>query len=296
MVTYLKSLPDFEYVAPQNVEEICSLLQKYNGEAKLLAGGTDLLLHMKHRKIVPKYIISIKEISGLDGIAFNENNGLQLGALVNHQSIATSPMVRGDFGALSFACSRIGTPQVRHMGTVGGNLCNAAPSADAAPPLMAYGSSVKLFGSGGERVLPIESFFTGPGETVLQGDEMLCEIQIPKPAPKTGVVYIKLPARTAVDIAAVGVAASVTVEGGTCIDTKIVMGAVGPVPMRAKKAEEAIIGKGLKDSLIQEAALLASKECRPISDIRGSADYRVEMIKVLTEHALRQALGKAKSS
>ncbi|MFC1867832.1 FAD binding domain-containing protein [Thermodesulfobacteriota bacterium] len=295
MITYMRYLPDFEYFAPCSVKEACSLLGEYQGEAMVMAGGTDLLVQMKHRTVVPKYVIGLKGVPDLDGIAYSESEGLRIGSLVSHQSIADSPMVKERFGALATACSKVGTPQVRVMGTVGGNLCNAAPSADSSPPLIAFSANLKLAGPEGERVIPLEEFFTGPGETVLQSGEMLSEIQVPTPLSHTGAVYLKLPARTAVDIAVAGVAALITMEGEICSNARIVLGAVGPTPIRAKRAEEIITGKKIAGDLIRKSARAASEECRPISDVRGSVAYRTEMVELLTEQAINQALEKAES-
>lgn len=294
---YLRSLPEFEYIAPKSVKEVCSYLQQYEGKAKVLAGGTDLLINMKHRTILPRYLVGLKNLQELDKITKSEGNDLRIGPLVSHQFIADSRIVKDKFGALAFACSKIGTPQIRSMGTIGGNLCNASPSADSVPPLIALGASLRLFSLEGERVVPLEDFFTGPGKTVLSSGEILCEIQVPCPKPRTGVVYEKLPARTAVDIAAVGVAVLITLDlkSQNCSETKIVLGAVSPTPMRARKAEEILRGKKIEDNLIKKAAQLASEEAHPISDVRSTANYRIEMVKVLTEKAISEALLQAKS-
>jgi carbon-monoxide dehydrogenase medium subunit len=295
---YLRSLPEFQYLAPKSVQEAGSLLQEYIGKAKVMAGGTDLLVNMKHRTVAPKYVIGLKNVPDLDGITYSEAGGLRLGTLVNHQSIAVSPIIRDRFGALATACSKIGTPQIRSMGTIGGNLCNAAPSADSAPPLIALGSVLKLVSPERERIIPLEEFLTAPGETILIDGEILVEIQVPNLPSHTGLVYFKLPARTAVDIAAVGVAALIALdsEDETCTDAKIVLGAVAPTPIRAKRGEEIIRGKQIEDNLIQKVAELASEEAQPISDVRSSAHYRVEMVKVLTKQAINLALKQAKST
>lgn len=294
-IAYLRRLPEFQYFAPKSLGEACSILQEHDGTAKVMAGGTDLLVKMKHRATAPKYVIGLKNVPGLDSITYSDSEGLRVGSLVTHQSIADNSIIRERFGALASACSKIGTPQVRNMGTIGGNLCNAAPSADSAPPLIAHRAMVRLVSPDGERFVPLEEFFTGPGNTVLASNEILTEIQVPS-SPNRG-VYLKLPARTAVDIAAVGVAALITLDskGEICRDARIVLGAVSPTPMRAKKAERAIKGKEVTDSLIEKAAQLASEEARPLSDVRSSAYYRTEMVRVFTKQAIRQALEEARS-
>ena len=295
MVIYLRSLPEFEYFAPKSIKEACSLLQEYEGRAKVMSGGTDLLVNMKYRTVAPQFVIGLRNVPNLDSITYSEAKGLRLGTLVTHKSIVDSPIIRERFEALAVACSKIGTPQVRSMGTIGGNLCNAAPSADSAPPLIAFGAVVKLASPEGERIISLEDFFAGPSKNVLQVGEILSEIQVPNPPPHTGVVYLKLPARTAVDIAAVGVAVSITLDlkSRICSVARIILGAVAPTPTRVNKAEEIIKGKKIEDNLVEEAARVASEECFPISDIRSSADYRREMVKVLTKQAISKALEQA---
>ncbi len=287
------SLPKFEYLAPKTVAEACSLLSQYKEKAKVIAGGTDLLVQMKERTITPQYLIGLNGIANLDYIEHSEAR-LRIGALASLNSIAGSPLVREKFALLADAMSTIGTIQVRNRGTIGGNLCNAAPSADSAPPLIILGAQVKVVGEQGERVIPLEGFFTGPGETTLQAGEILTEVQIPDIPPNTGGTYLKLFARSAIDIAAVGVAALLTAKDGTCSDAKIALGAVAPTPIRAKEAEKSIIGKKIEKDLIEKVAELASEESRPISDIRSSAEYRREMVKVLTRRAITQAWERAK--
>jgi carbon-monoxide dehydrogenase medium subunit len=207
-------------------------------------------------------------------------------------------VIRERFGGLWTACSKIGTPQIRSMGTLGGNLCNASPSADSAPPLIAFRAVVKVIGVNGERSLPLEEFFLGPGRTALLNEEMLVEIDVPCLPPRSGLVYVKLPARTAIDIAAVGVAVCITLDAKneTCHDVRIVLGAVAPTPVRARRAEETMMAEKINDPVIQKAAQIASEESRPISDVRSSATYRTEMVKVLVKQAIRQAVAQAKSA
>ncbi len=283
------ALPRFEYLAPQTVAEACSLLSKYGKAAKVMAGGTDLLVRMKEKELTPQYLVGLKGITGLDYIEYDEAGGLRIGALTSNDSIAGSVVIRERFGLLSEAAAKIGTPQIRNLGTIGGNLGNAAPSADTAPPLIALGASVKLVSSKSERTVPLEEFFTGPGETVLQTNELLTEIQVPKQVPGTRGAYLKLFPRGAVDIAAVGVAVLLILsKDGICNDARIVLGAVAPTPMRATRAEAVIRGKQGKNGVIEEVAETAAEEARPISDVRCSADYRREMVKVLTRRALVQ--------
>jgi carbon-monoxide dehydrogenase medium subunit len=289
------SLPKFEYLAPQNVREACKLLSKYKGKAKVIAGGTDLLVKMKDRGITPQYLIGIKNITDLDYINYDKVSGLRIGALTNNQSLTNSTIVREKFAILAMAAAEIGTPQIRNMGTVGGNLCNAAPSADTASPLIALGAKVKLVSSKRERTIDLEEFFTGPSETVLKHGELLTEIQVPNLPPRTGGTYLKLFSRGAIDIATVGVAVMLTLgRNESCESVRIVLAAVAPTPLRARLTEEVIKGKRVEDGIVEKAAQVAVEEARPISDVRSSAEYRGEMVRVLTKQAIIESLEQAK--
>ena len=281
--------PKFNYLEAKTLEEACSLLSQYKDEAKLIAGGTDLLVSARRGKITPLYIINIKTIPSLDYISY-DGDGLRIGALTTLSEIESSSLIGNRFPIIADSAHQVGTPQVRNVGTIGGNLCNAAPSADMAPSLIGLEAKAKLKGHKGERTVALEEFFTGPGETVLQAGEMLIEIQVPNPPPYTRGIYLKLPARTAIDLAVVGVAAVVTLDskGANIVDAKIVLCAVAPTPIRAGKAEYIIKGKAIRDELTEKAAQIAAEEAKPISDVRGSASYRKEMVRVLTNRAIRQ--------
>lgn len=291
--TYYSNLPKFEYLEARTVGEACSLLKKYGDRAKIIAGGTDLLVSMKKRNITPWYIINIKNIPDLEYIQYDNEKGLKIGALTALESIESSPMIRERFFIVADAAHQIGSPQIRNWATIGGNLCNAAPSADMALPLIGLGAMVKIEGINGEKVFPIEQFFIGPGINVLETGEILTEIQVPTSSLHTGGAYLKLPSRTSIDIAVVGVAVVLTLnsEHRRVLDARIVLGAVAPIPMRAHKAENIIKGKVIEEQLIVRAAQTAAEEARPISDIRGSAKYRKEMVRVLTNLVIRQAIG-----
>jgi carbon-monoxide dehydrogenase medium subunit len=283
--------PKFEYLEARSVEEACALLSQYENKARLIAGGTDLLIAMRRGKIAPAYLINVMAIPDLDYIHHDEN-ALRIGALATLSEIESSSLIRDRFPMISDSAHQIGTPQVRNVGTIGGNLCNAAPSADMAPPLIGLGARAKLKGPKGEKAVALEQFFIGPGETRLRVGEMLVEIEIPHPPPHTQGAYLKLPARTAIDLAVVGVAVVVTrdAKGADIRDAKIVLGAVAPTPIRARQAENVINGKAIDEGLTEEAAKIAAREAKPISDVRGSASYRREMVEVLTKGAIRQAI------
>lgn len=287
-------LPKFEYLDPKTIEEACSLLSQHGDKARLIAGGTDLLIIMKHKEVTPEYLVGLKGIPNLDSIDADAE-GVRIGALATLRSIGDSAVVRERFPFLADIAGKMATHQIRNMGTIGGNICNAAPSADTAPSLICLGAKAKLVGPKKERIVTVEEFFTGPGETVLKAGEILTEIQVPNQPAHTGGAYLRL-TRLSVDLAVVGVAALVTLEGkgGLCKEARIALGAVAPTPIRAKKAEGVITGKKIEDGLIEEAAQIASEEARPITDVRGSAPYRTDIVRVLTKRAIGQALEQAK--
>jgi carbon-monoxide dehydrogenase medium subunit len=289
---YLLKLPKFDHLEAKTIEEACSLLAKYKDKARVIAGGTDLLVSMKRREVSPQHLINVKTIPNLDTISYSRKDGLVIGALTTLAEVESSPIVRERFPILSSAAHQTASPHIRNMGTIGGNLCNAAPSADMAPSLIGLRAKAKIKGLKGERVVAVEDFFLGPGVSILQVGEILTEIQVPNPPPHTRGVYLKLPARTAIDIAVVGVAVVVTLDskGKSIVDARIVLGAVAPTPIRARHAEELIRGKAISDELIKKAAQAAADEARPISDVRGSASYRKEMVRVLTKRALKQVI------
>ena len=286
--------PKIEYFTPKTIEEARSLVLKYKGEAKIIAGGTDLVVQMKHKEVLPRHIINIRGISGQDYIVHDEKEGLRIGAMATIRSIEVSPVVREKFNILAQAASELGSAQVRNRATIAGNLCNAAPSAETAPPLIVLGAKAKIMGADGERTVPIENFFTGPGQTVLRPDEILVEIQVPNLLPRSSGVYIKHTIRKALDLAIVGVAVIVTLDGDTLSDVKIALGAVAPTPVRATRAEDVLRGNQIDDDLLQKAAQTAFNQCSPIDDIRSSAEYRCKMIKVLVPRAIKQAAAQVK--
>jgi CO/xanthine dehydrogenase FAD-binding subunit len=291
MVTFHRRLPKFDYLQPNTIEEALSLLSQYKGRAKLMAGGTDLLPKLKEREIeTPEVIIDLKMLPDLGSIEYDEVDGLKLGALVTIQSVETSPIVQERFGILFQAVESMASAQVRNRGTIAGNLCNAVPSADTAPALLTLEARVKLTSQKGERIVNIEDFFIGPGETVLTNEEILKEIHVPNLPPHSRGRYLKLSPRRSMDLAVVGVATVVIVEDQICEDIRIALGAVAPTPIRAKQAENVARGQKLSDEVIARAARVASEECSPIDDHRASAEYRCNMVEVLTKRAIQQAI------
>lgn len=283
----------FQYLEPTSIEETISILSEYGSKAKIIAGGTDLLVQIRSKTIRPEYLVDIGRIPKLDYIK-EENDGLRIGALTTIRALEKSAELHQRYPVISQAAGQLGSVAIRNMGTLGGNLCNAAPSAETAPALIGLSARAKIVSPDGERVVPLENFFVGPGETVLKKGELLVEIQVPPMLPDTKAVYLKHAIRGTIDLAIVGVAAIVTLEPGSniCKDIKLVLGAVGPTPMRARQAEEIIRGKKIDDALIDKCAQVASDESRPITDVRASSWYRKEMVKVFTRQAIKEAIAK----
>ena len=289
------SMPKFTYLKPKTVEEACSMLHHHNGKAVVIAGGTDLVVRMKRKLVMPDYLIDITCIPGLDKVGYDEKRGLNIGALCPHADIESSRLIQEKFNILAQTARSIGSAQVRNLGTIGGNLCNAAPSADSAPALLVLDAEARIFGFKGERMLKLTEFFSGPGETALKSDEILTSIEVPNLPAHSAAVYLKQSPRKAMDIAVVGVAVVLwlAAEGSICSDIRIALGAVAPTPIRAKTAEDMLRGKTLDENLIREAAKAASEEAKPISDIRSIAQYRKEIVEVLTRRCIQQTNEKA---
>lgn len=280
----------FDYLKPQSLEEVLSLLSQFGTKAKLIGGGTDAIVMHRQNKISPDLFISLRGVPGLDHI---EGNGLlKIGAMVTHRAIEQSPLIRERFPLLSEASSLLGSVQIRNVATIGGNICTASPSAETAPPLLVYEAEVHLISQGGERKISLESFFLGPGETALGQKEVLKEILLPSPPPHSRGAYLKLGRRKAMDLAVVNVAVLLTLnpKTGICERARIALGAVAPTPIRVREAEKIIEGNQLNDELIHKAGEQAKYGCSPISDIRASSEYRREMVGVLVEKAIRQSL------
>lgn len=284
---------EFEYLEPTSVEEAVSMLFKYEGKTRVIAGGTDLVRNQIREKTINlEYLIDLGSILGLAEIRWDEQQWLSIGALTTLRSLERSPEVQKRFPVLSKAAGQLGSVAIRNLGTVGGNLCNAAPSAEMAPSLIGLSAMAKIMGPSGGRGVPLEDFFTGPGTTVLRRGELLTEIQVPAPKPGTKGTYLKHGARGTIDLAIVGVAVIATLEGKdkVCKDIRIVLGAVAPTPMMARKAAEILKGKKIDEALINQSAEMAANESRPISDVRASEEYRREMVKVFTRRAIREVI------
>lgn len=288
----------FELLLPRSLPEALELKKSYGEKVKVLAGGTDLLVLLKDQKLKAEVVMSLRGVHGLDFIRYEDGRGVTLGALVTHGAVVSSPIIQEKFPDLAEACSQVGAVQIQNLGTVGGNLCNASPAADAAPPLLLLDAVLTLASTRGERGVPIHDFFFGPRQTALQADEILKEIFIPKTQGRRGATYLKLGRRKAMEIAIVGVAAAVHLNGSDqeVSECRIAMCSVAPIPLRARRGEEILRGKEISGELIEEAADVAAEEASPISDIRGTREYRLDMIRVLCRRGIRAAYERARGN
>ncbi len=279
----------FNYFQPRSLEEALALQAGCGGGSLWLAGGTDLLVQMKAGQRAPEQVVDLKRIPGLDDFAFSAAEGLRLGALVTVRQVERSPVAGAHYAGLARACTDFASIQVRNRATVAGGVCRASPSSDVLPPLLADEASLRIHGPGGARVEPLAGFCTGPGRTRLGADEIVTHILVPPPALGTGKAYLKLGRREQMELATVGVAVSMTVEGGRCTRLGLVLGAVAPTPLRVPSAEALLVGREPGPGVFRDCARAAAEACRPISDVRASAAYRRRMVEVLTRRALEQA-------
>ena len=282
----------FELALPESLEDCLRLLAQRGPETKLLAGGTDLLPQMKNGVVIPKRVIDLSGVARVK-ILECDAKGLRIGSAVPARQVEQDARVRDTYTAVAESAALLGSVQVRNLASVGGNICNAAPSADMAPPLIAMEAQAVIAGPKGERRVPLSDFFTGVRKTVVGPDELLVEIFVPAPGPHSGGCYIRHTPRRELDIAVVGVSSQVTIANGVCAKARIALAAVAPTPVRATAAEAALEGKALTPELIERAADLAGQAAKPISDQRGSADFRRHLVRVLTRRTLTTALARA---
>ena len=278
----------FEYFEPTSIKEAVSLLQKYGAEAKIVDGGTDLVPQLKTREIEPNYVVDISRIKDLNYI--NDcREDLRIGAVTTHDALRRSPLIERKAPALTEALRELGNVQIQNLGTIGGNLANASPAADTAPPLMVLGARLKVVGPEGEVVVPVEDFFISVNKTVLEENQLVTEIQIPTSPPSTGSAFAKLGRRAGHDLSIASAAAAVTLDRDICRDVRIALGSVAPTPLRATKTEDFLRGKRLDEGVFDEASEIAADEISPISDVRASAQYRIAVSKVLVQMAVKTA-------
>jgi carbon-monoxide dehydrogenase medium subunit len=283
----------FELAVPGSVDECLQILAKRGPDTKVVAGGTDLLPQLKNGVLKPGWVVDLSAVAELRAISDAPDGGLRIGASVTARELELDARVRSRFPALAESAAMVGSVQVRNLATLGGNLCNAAPSADMAPPLLALDAEAVIAGPSGQRRVSMASFFLGVRRTVLAPGELLLEIVVPAQGAHSGGNYLRHTPRRELDIAVVGVASQITLTGGKCTTARIALAAVAPVPLRATDAEQALVGQPLTPQQIERAADLASGAARPIDDHRGSIEFRNHLVRVLTRRTLTTALQRA---
>ncbi len=286
---------EFDYVVAANLSDATKLLNKNKGSARILAGGTDLLVIMRNGRRQAKLVIDAKKIPELQELVINKD-GLSIGAAVTCRQIWEHPDIGKDYPAIIDSASLIGGIQVQGRATIGGNLCNAAPSADAIPSLIAYGAIAHVQSSKGQRQIPVEEICQAPGQNSLSEDEILVKITMAKPAVHSGAKFLRFIPRNEMDIAVVNVASMVELDakGETFLQARIAMGSVAPTPLFVKAAGDSLAGKKVNDESIKAAALIAREAATPITDMRGTIEHRKQLVEVLTVRTLNAAVARAK--
>ena len=282
----------FEYFEPTNVEDTMSLLNQWKGDAKIIAGGTDLIPLMRDRLVTPKRVIDINKLSELEFIK-ETDEGIEIGALTRLRAIETSPLVRERIPLLAEAAEQVASIQVRNVGTIAGNLVNASPAADMAPSLLVHEAKVRTRRTGGKREIALSSFFTGVKETVLENDELVTDIFVPKMAAHTGGAFLKIGKRSALVISTASAASSITLNHGRN-NVRVALGSVAPTPVRARGVEDFLESHEITQKTIKEASDLVPNDISPITDHRSTSEYRKEVSKVLTKRALTKAFEMAR--
>lgn len=281
---------EFDYVRPAALADVCALLAERTDEARLVAGGTDLLVQMKLERRHPALVVSLAEITELQTVVATD--GLSVGATATIRSISRDARVRTTYRALAEACDAFSTVPIMIMSTLGGNLCNASPAADTAPALLALDANVRLVSSEGERTVPLDEFFLGPGSTVVRPDEVLRSVELPGQSPSTGSAFLKV-GRVSADISKVSAAVRLVRDGERIVSCRIALGAVAPTPLRARAAESQLTGELFRPELADEAAALVSDEIAPITDVRSTEEFRRQVGGVIVRDALIRAWSRA---
>jgi len=289
-------LPEFEFHEPTSVAKACEVMGQLGEKARLLAGGTDLIVNMKKKVVRPDHVVSLGRIDLLKGI-IEENSHLTIGACVTAAELAGAQVIQGNLAALADGAGVLGSPLIRNLATVAGNLVSARPAADLPPPLMLYDARAVVTKASGERSVDLNEFFLGPGKTVIAPDEILTRITVEVPHGHFGDSYVKLGVRQTLEISLVNVGALIQLDGpeGSITKARIVLGSVGPTPLRALSAEKVLMGQSPSDALFARAGEAAAEDAKPIDDFRGSAEYRRDMVAVLTKRALNAALDRARA-
>ncbi|HKV55920.1 MAG TPA: xanthine dehydrogenase family protein subunit M [Candidatus Binataceae bacterium] len=286
------------YEAPKTIDEAVKLLAAHGEKARPLCGGTDLLIQLRAGVRRPEFVVDIKEIREMRRIEFSLQHGLRLGAAVPCIEIHENADMRKYYPGLTEAAHLIGSLQIQSRASVGGNLCNGSPAADTTPALIALGAKGRVIGPKGERLVAVEDFCTAPGRTVLDPGELLVEFQIPVPARNSSDAYLRFIPRNEMDIAVVGVGAAVTLEPSEdrISLARVALGAVGPTPIFAREASQALTGKHADNETIERAAQLAITASSPIDDMRGTAEFRRHVVGVLTRRAVAKAIERARAA
>ncbi len=283
---------DFNYLKPGTLKEALAMYASHE-DCKIICGGQSLLIVMRQGMIAPEYVLDIKHVKELDYIKFSAKDGLKIGATTTHREIEKSDVIKKNYPVLVSMENKLASIQVRNWGTIGGNLAHADSAGDPGPVLIALKASVKIGNEKGERTVALEDFFVDYFETVMD-HEMVLEVQVPPPEPKSGAAYQKFNLLES-DMGIVAVAASVTLDGNNkCKDVRVVLGNAGPVPKRVKRIEDLLIGKAYDEKLFVEAGKIASEDCEPVADIHASEEHRRHVLGVLTKRMLKQAWEKAK--
>ena len=286
-------IPDFELHRPSTLDQAGAILTQYGLDARLLAGGTDLLVDLKTGRVVADHVVSLHSIDGLHGLEM-DGGTLRIGALATINQLNASPLLDGAFSALRDATTRMAAHQIRNAATVGGNIASAVPCADLPPLLITMKAEVVLWSAGGERSVPLEAFFLGPRQTVVKEGEVLTSVRVPEPPTGFGAAYARLAHRNGNGIAVAAVAAGLKIDGdGVVEEARIALGAVAPIPLFAEAAGALLAGRKADETAFAEAAAAAEKVSEPICDVRGSDTYRREVVGVLARRALEGARQRA---
>ena len=285
-------MPKFEFAAPTTLDEALDLLAG-PGEARPLAGGTDLIDQLLTSRRTADLIVDLKRIPELQRLDL-DGDGLHVGGATSCTAVHLDPKVAARYAALAESCGLIGSVQIQNRAAIGGNVCNAAPSADTVPPLLVHGARAVIAGSNGTREVDLDEFFVGPGETVMSKGEMLSELILPEPPGNSASAYLRFIPRNEMDIAVAGVASYLEMDPSTSVvkSARIALAAVAPTPVRATEAERVLEGNAIDDALIARAGEAAVASARPISDIRGGAEYRRELVNVLTRRTLEACVAR----
>jgi carbon-monoxide dehydrogenase medium subunit len=282
----------FDYQEPTTLKKAFGLIDKYGDDGRVIAGGTSMIIMMRQRLLMPKVVISLARIPKFDRITYNVKDGLRIGAGARHRDIELFPAVQKHYPLLHETFRKVAQPRIRNMGTVGGNLAGGDPLTDPGASLIALDAEVTLTSSKGQRSLPLDEFFIDYYQTALEPGELLTEIHVPPPQ-RPGWSHIKFTPRSIEDFATVGVAITSKFNSGTCEDIRIGLNSVASTIVHAKKAEAVLRGRSVTDAALQEMGEVASTECDPTDDNRGSADYKREMVKVLVRRAAKEAFERA---